>query len=162
MSSREFFVDTLKDELPRFERVLRAIPDAGLDFRPHERSRTTRELIGLIGDESQMIAPILLEGKLDMATAPAGTYTAAADVAAAVGTGFKSGLDAAAGLDDAAWNGTAQLVFGDKVAWETTRGKMAWGLLLDLIHHRGQLSVYLRPMGAKVPAIYGPSADAKD
>jgi uncharacterized damage-inducible protein DinB len=35
----------------------------------------------------------------------------------------------------------------------------AWGFLLDIIHHRGQLSTYLRPMGAKVPQIYGPSAD---
>jgi uncharacterized damage-inducible protein DinB len=35
----------------------------------------------------------------------------------------------------------------------------AWGFLLDLIHHRGQLSTYLRPMGSTVPAIYGPSAD---
>jgi uncharacterized damage-inducible protein DinB len=48
---------------------------------------------------------------------------------------------------------------GEKVEWETTRGKMAWGLLLDLIHHRGQLSVYIRNMGGRVPAIYGPSGD---
>jgi uncharacterized damage-inducible protein DinB len=35
----------------------------------------------------------------------------------------------------------------------------AWGFLLDIIHHRGQLSMYLRPMGSTVPQIYGPSAD---
>jgi len=35
----------------------------------------------------------------------------------------------------------------------------AWGFLLDIIHHRGQLSTYLRPMGSTVPQIYGPSAD---
>ena len=40
-----------------------------------------------------------------------------------------------------------------------TAYEMAWGFLLDQIDHRGQLSTYLRPMGAKVPAIYGPSAD---
>jgi len=48
---------------------------------------------------------------------------------------------------------------GDKMDWESTKGKMAWGLFLDLIHHRGQLSVYIRPMGGKVPSIYGPSGD---
>jgi len=37
--------------------------------------------------------------------------------------------------------------------------ELAWGVLFDLIHHRGQLSTYLRPMGSTVPAIYGPSAD---
>ncbi|HZV12602.1 MAG TPA: DinB family protein [Candidatus Kapabacteria bacterium] len=45
------------------------------------------------------------------------------------------------------------------VVWEATLGNMCWGLLHDAIHHRGQLSSYLRPMGAKVPSIYGPSAD---
>ncbi len=37
--------------------------------------------------------------------------------------------------------------------------QLAWMMLLDSIHHRRQLSTYLRPMGSKVPAIYGPSAD---
>jgi uncharacterized damage-inducible protein DinB len=36
-----------------------------------------------------------------------------------------------------------------------------WFILFDAIHHRGQLSAYLRPMGGKVPSIYGPSADSK-
>jgi hypothetical protein len=58
------------------------------------------------------------------------------------------------------WNGPAQMKAGDKVEWEASRGKMAWGLLLDLIHHRGQLSTYIRPMGGKLPSIYGPSADS--
>ena len=43
--------------------------------------------------------------------------------------------------------------------WEDTVGELVWGHLLDGIHHRGQLSTYLRPMGSKVPSIYGPSAD---
>jgi uncharacterized damage-inducible protein DinB len=38
-------------------------------------------------------------------------------------------------------------------------GVMVWFTLFDLIHHRGQLSTYIRPMGGKVPSIYGPSAD---
>jgi uncharacterized damage-inducible protein DinB len=45
------------------------------------------------------------------------------------------------------------------VVWETSLGDMLFGILFDAIHHRGQLSTYLRPMGAKVPSIYGPSAD---
>lgn len=43
--------------------------------------------------------------------------------------------------------------------FEETYGGMLWGSLLDMIHHRGQLSVYIRPMGGRVPSIYGPSAD---
>jgi uncharacterized damage-inducible protein DinB len=36
-----------------------------------------------------------------------------------------------------------------------------WDFFFDAIHHRGQLSTYLRPMGGTVPSIYGPSADSK-
>jgi uncharacterized damage-inducible protein DinB len=40
-------------------------------------------------------------------------------------------------------------------------GTFLWFILFDAIHHRGQLSAYLRPMGGKVPSIYGPSADER-
>ena len=43
--------------------------------------------------------------------------------------------------------------------WADTLENFAWGFLLDAVHHRGQLTTYLRPMGSKVPSIYGPSAD---
>ena len=48
---------------------------------------------------------------------------------------------------------------GGRSTWTDTIGNMLWGFLFDMVHHRGQISTYLRPMGAKVPAIYGPSAD---
>jgi len=62
-------------------------------------------------------------------------------------------------LSDTKWDSPARLLADGKVMWETTLGDMLFGFLFDAIHHRGQLSSYLRPMGAKVPAIYGPSAD---
>ena len=52
-----------------------------------------------------------------------------------------------------------------KVAWNPPTGNqrpaspMAWSFLFDIVHHRGQITTYLRPMGAKVPQIYGPSGD---
>ena len=36
---------------------------------------------------------------------------------------------------------------------------MAWSFLFDIVHHRGQITTYLRPMGSTVPQIYGPSGD---
>ena len=62
-------------------------------------------------------------------------------------------------IDDDRWNTQAKFLVDGNVAWETSLGDMLFGFLFDAIHHRGQLSSYLRPMGAKVPAIYGPSAD---
>ena len=62
-------------------------------------------------------------------------------------------------VKDAGWKKKARFLMDGKVAWEASLGDMLWGFLFDGIHHRGQLSTYLRPMGAKVPSIYGPSAD---
>jgi uncharacterized damage-inducible protein DinB len=113
----------------------------------------------MLADEATMLEALVKDGRLDMAAFPPGTYKMAGDVAEAVARGFEKAGQAAAAIGDAQWDAPARLMMGSEVAWETTRGKMAWGFLLDLIHHRGQLTVYLRPMGAKVPAIYGPSAD---
>jgi uncharacterized damage-inducible protein DinB len=63
-------------------------------------------------------------------------------------------------LDDDTWDRrSTQFLIDGRVFIETTLGHMFWIGLFDAIHHRGQLSVYLRPMGGKVPSIYGPSAD---
>ena len=159
MTSREFFLETLADELPRFERALRAVPEAGMAYRPHEKSRSAGELLAVFADEAGMFAALLEKGDLDMTGFTPGAYGRVGDVVEAVRRGFERARASASALGDEAWDGPARLMVGDKVEWETTRGKMAWGLLLDLIHHRGQLSVYLRPMGARVPAIYGPSGD---
>ncbi len=59
----------------------------------------------------------------------------------------------------ARWEEQMPFLWGGQEVMRDTGYEMAWGFLLDQIHHRGQLSTYLRPMGAKVPAIYGPSAD---
>ena len=59
----------------------------------------------------------------------------------------------------ARWEGQVPFTFAGQVVMKETGYDNAWGFLLDIIHHRGQLSTYLRPMGAKVPQIYGPSAD---
>jgi uncharacterized damage-inducible protein DinB len=52
------------------------------------------------------------------------------------------------------WAGTLEF-FGN----QRPAAPMAWGFLFDIVHHRGQITTYLRPMGSTVPQIYGPSAD---
>ena len=59
-------------------------------------------------------------------------------------------------LPTARWNGTLEF-FGRQRPAST----MAWSFLFDIVHHRGQISTYLRPMGSTVPKIYGPSATSR-
>ena len=67
--------------------------------------------------------------------------------------------DVVSRMDDASWNRMAQFYYKGRVVSEQPVGQFLWFILFDAIHHRGQLSTYLRPMGATVPAIYGPSGD---
>ncbi len=59
----------------------------------------------------------------------------------------------------ARWDGQMPFRFEGKEVFATSGYDQAWGFLLDIIHHRGQISTYLRPMGSTVPQIYGPTAD---
>jgi hypothetical protein len=64
-------------------------------------------------------------------------------------------------MDETSSNRVAQFYYNGKVVSEQPIGQFLWFILFDAIHHRGQLSAYLRPMGATVPAIYGPSGDSR-
>ena len=64
------------------------------------------------------------------------------------------------GMDDHGWNHPAWLIQGtEEILLKDTVGGLLWIALFDVIHHRGQLSSYIRPMGGRVPSIYGPSGD---
>lgn len=161
MTTKQFFVDTLKDELPRFERVLKALPAGKLNYRPDSRSRTALELINLVGNESGYFPIFLKTGIIDFAKVKHAKLKSTKEAIKAANASFKKTLNLVSKMTEAKWNSGAKMLMGEHVDWKTTRGNMAWGLLLDLIHHRGQLSVYIRPMGGKVPSIYGPSGDSK-
>jgi uncharacterized damage-inducible protein DinB len=64
-------------------------------------------------------------------------------------------------IDDRIWNHAAWILRGQQeIILKDTVGGLLWLALFDAVHHRGQLSTYIRPMGGKVPSIYGPSADS--
>jgi uncharacterized damage-inducible protein DinB len=67
--------------------------------------------------------------------------------------------DKLAHMDQKHWEESAKLRAGEHALLERPLGEILWLFHFDLIHHRGQLSTYLRPMGLKVPSIYGRSGD---
>jgi hypothetical protein len=65
------------------------------------------------------------------------------------------------GLDHETWNHSAWLIQGEQeIILRDSIGRLLWIALFDAVRHGGQLSAYIRPMGGKVPSIYGPSADS--
>lgn len=162
MTSREFFIPTIKDEVPRFEKVFKALPKDKLDWRPHEKSRSALELVVSMAVEVSSFPIFLDTGVVDFDEL---YVDPPKDLDEAVKMFLKSLSEAelaASEMTESEWDEPAKMVSGEKVEWETTKGNMAWSLVLDLVHHRGQLSTYIRPMGGKVPPIYGPSGDTQE
>lgn len=157
MTNLDFCIARRKAELPAFIRVLKALPPGKLDYRPDPKARTAAELATLIATEDAALVSLLDAGSVEWKD-PA-PLTSVDEIVARFESNAGAVNDRLAKLDEAGWQKKAQFLMGGAVVWEDTAANMAWGFLFDAVHHRGQLSTYLRPMGGKVPSIYGPSAD---
>ena len=157
MTNREFCLDRRKRERRAFVSVLKAVPQGRLDYRPHPRSRAAGELAWLIAAEDAALIPLIQKGSVEWMEAPAPSTVA--EIVAEYERNVSAVDDLIARTDDRAWEKKGKFFFGTPTPWEDTIQNFVWGFLHDAIHHRGQLTAYLRPMGAKVPSIYGPSAD---
>jgi uncharacterized damage-inducible protein DinB len=153
---REYYTQVFKNEKPIFIKVMKAVPPDKGDYKPHPRSTSSTDLLWLLATEIHDACTLIDHGEVNY------VYKPSPGVAEAVAAYEKHAAELESRLpnvDDTKWESKALLRMDDKVLWEATLGEMLFGFLFDAIHHRGQLSSYLRPMGAKVPAIYGPSAD---
>jgi hypothetical protein len=153
---REYFVECFDAEKPKFVRVLRAIPDGQEGYKPHPRSTSTGDLAWLLASELRDACELIDHGEVNFELRPA---PALSEAIAEYERNAEDLQKRLATVDDAAWDRNVRFLVNGATVWETTLGDMLFGFLFDAIHHRGQLSTYLRPMGGKVPSIYGPSAD---
>lgn len=163
LSNREFFIQRWEQEYPAFVRVFKALPAERLDYRPHPRSRSAGELVALLVSAQQSCIQLcesrksLYSGLRWQEPASFGNRDEMISTYERDHLTLSNQLHA---LDDGAWNHQAWLLEGkEEILLKDTVGGLLWIALFDIVHHRGQLSAYIRPMGGKVPSIYGPSAD---
>ena len=156
MDQKTLFMTYWKKEAPATRKVLSRIPE-GSDYRPDPKSRTAREIAWLIVHEERALAEGLAKGRLEWADVPAPATMK--EVLEAYDRQHDDLTRRMEAVDAKAWEGKVPFVYGGQEVMNEPGYDNAWGFLLDIIHHRGQLSTYLRPMGSTVPQIYGPSAD---
>jgi uncharacterized damage-inducible protein DinB len=156
-SNLEYCRKQRKQELPKFVSVLKALPQGRLDYRPDPKARTAAELAWVLAAEEAALVSLLDTGTVQWKDeAPPARVE---EIVAAYEKNATAVNDKLARMDEAGWEKKGRFLMSEGPAWEDAIGEFVWGFLFDAIHHRGQLSTYLRPMGGKVPAIYGPSAD---
>ena len=151
MDEKSLFTEFWTKESKTTSKVLSRIPE-GSDYRPDPKSRTAREIAWQIVGEEKMIIEALETGKVEWAPGtPPATMKELCDAYDRQSAEIVRRWQA---LPAARWDGTLDFFGRQRPA-----SPMAWSFLFDIVHHRGQITTYLRPMGSTVPQIYGPSAD---
>ena len=164
MKLTEFFLTELDREVERTRRVLEQVPEGKYQWKPHDKSMIFGYLADMVATMPSWLAMAVSRDELDVAPTDGSTMkqepkeTSAALVSAL----DKSAADARAALKkttDEHLMTSWRLLAGGKVVMETPRHEVIQDTINHWSHHRGQMTVYLRLLGAKVPSVYGPSAD---
>ena len=136
-------------------KVLKALPADRLDFKPHERNWPAGQLAWHIAYAPYGLASIVAAGRFDVYQQPA-TPSKLDDIVAGAESYYQQTRDVLTRLTPEQLQGSIPLPNGRTMP---AHGLLWSGVLFHTIHHRGQLSIYVRMMGGKVPSIYGPSGD---
>jgi uncharacterized damage-inducible protein DinB len=160
MTMIEGLLQELEMEAATTRRVLERVPDAHLTWKPHAKSMSLGQLALHVAVIPGTIAEMSTRSPFQ---APNFTQAEAASASELIPTLTQSVADARAilgGMTDADLGEIWRLVDGDRELMAMPRGALLRTVMLNhWYHHRGQLAVYLRQVGALVPSIYGPSAD---
>lgn len=147
----------LKNESRTTRSVLAAVPDTHLDYRPDPCAKTANELLRHIAGADNLFLKSVIDGAFVPGSVKVPeNITTPQEVAEWYGNEHEKHLDAVSKMSG------EQLVkiIDFRGLFQRPAYSFLQGGLLHAIHHRGQLSTYLRPMGGKVPAIYGESYDS--
>ena len=155
---REFYLERLKAETPTFLKVLQALPADKLSYKPHERSASAEQIAWMIASETKACVDVARDHRAEWKEVPAPPLK---EMISQFDQAARELIDMVEKMTDGSWMKAADFYYQGKVVSNQPAGQFIWFCLFDAIHHRGQLTAYLRPMGGKVPAIYGPSADEK-
>jgi uncharacterized damage-inducible protein DinB len=161
-NAKQQFLSAYDREHATTMRVLRAYPDDQLDFKPHPRSNSARDLAWLFVMERGLGTKVWHDEFAKGVPAGGGPPKPPeqwADLLNALEQSHLAFRELVSSATDDQLAENVHFFVAPKTMGAISRLEWIWFLLHDQIHHRGQFSVYLRMVGGKVPSIYGPSAD---
>ena len=164
MKLTEFFLAELDSEVDRSRRALEQLPEGKYDWKPHEKSMIFGYLANMVATIPTWLAMEINQAELDVAPAEGSSMERKR---LDTSEELLKALDKAAADARSALEGTTEehlmtswrLLARGQVVMELPRYVFIQDTINHWAHHRGQMTVYLRLLGAKVPALYGPSAD---
>jgi len=150
----------LEVEAKTTRRVLALVRDEHLGWRPHPRARTLGQLALHIAQLHGGVAAIAAQPESQAPTFVDPDPATAAELIPTFDASVAKTRELLGGMDDSTATATWRLKAGEREIFAIPRIAFLRSILLNhAYHHRGQLTMYLRALGERIPSIYGPSAD---
>lgn len=148
-------------EMASTRRLLERVPDGKDTWKPHPKSFSLPHLAQLVSWMPGWIASTLRDPHIDLANGAGYSVEPTRALVHTFDDNVRSAREALAEVTGTRLEEPWSLRMGDQVLFTQPRGEMARNHLSHLIHHRGQLTVYLRLLDVSLPPIYGPTADER-
>jgi uncharacterized damage-inducible protein DinB len=158
MSEKDAFLKVWEREHACTARVLAAYPQDKASLKPAAKSKSAIDLAWMFVMEQSVLISGVIAGQFNFGGFPSAPATFA-EVIARFEADYPALVEKVKAMSDADWKDTVMFMVGPKTPGAVPKGDILWMAIHDMIHHRGQFSVYLRLADAKVPSIYGPTAD---
>ncbi len=165
MSIAQILLPEFESEMATTRRVLERVPETEIAWKPHPKSTTLGELALHISNIPHWMTVALQRTEIDLAPPDGPSYDppqfrSMGETLADFDRNVRQGREAIAAASDADFAVTWTLKYGGKKIFAAPRSDVARSFVLShLIHHRGQMTVYLRLKDVPVPSVYGPTAD---
>jgi len=158
LTNLQFFKACLANEFQATQSIIAALPNDQLSYRPHPINRSAYEISEHIIAHVADLAVMLRANTCDEILSY--SFASAEDGAQKLKALWDEVTALLDNYSEEKWmNEPVELLVAGKPLVTLPRMQMMWFFFFDIIHHRGQLSSYIRPMGGKNPAVYGYSAD---
>jgi uncharacterized damage-inducible protein DinB len=152
------YLDRFMAEFPITVKLMKAFPSGRDEFKPHDRSHSALRLVHTFAQENGIVVAAV-RGELRMPPNLPPPPATLEEAVASYERGARALLEAITAMPESRLFETVTFFTGPGRMAEVPILDVLWLMLMDSVHHRGQLSVYVRMAGGKVPSIYGPSAD---
>lgn len=164
MNMTEWFLAELESEAKKSRHVLEQVPPGKRSWKPHEKSMEFGALAELVANIPSWVGMAITLNELDVAPKDGPKYkpeplNTGAELLAALDKAVAQAREALRNTTDAHLETPWRLLAGGQLAFEQKRQEVIRDTFLHSAHHRGQMTVYLRLLGSKVPSVYGPTAD---
>ena len=146
-------------EMATTRRLLERVPSENGQWKPHEKSFSIGHLAQLVAMMPGWIAETLRKPHIDLRGGSGYSYERTETLLAMFDENVEAARSALESVTGEALDEPWSLKMGDQVLFTQPRGEVTRSHLNHLIHHRGQLTVYLRLRNVPLPSIYGPTAD---